>query len=370
MLIPSLQLRAEALGAKGWMIGAILSSMFLVQLIASPLWGALSDRVGRKPIVLACTALSAASMLIYANADSLALLLATRLLSGLGAANIATVQAAIADASGKEARTAEMGRIGAALSAGLIAGPAIGGIVAGIGSVALVGYVAAAFSTVGLISFAALFPGVRPVRDERTEEHGNVLRLLRARPLLLVLFAIATVGWFVLACLEGTFGRLIERTLNQGALLFGIIFAYESLLGVAVQGFLIAPARRMMNGEAGLLTLSLALQGFGLAGMPFAHSITLLFVFSTFYAVGNACLNPSINGWASRITPDKHQGAVFGLLQAARSGGFLVGPTLGGALFDRSPSYPYLLAGSVSVVAAAAVGVLLSRNAEAGEPAL
>ena len=90
MLIPSVQLRAESLGARGWLIGAVLASMFVVQTIASPLWGGLSDRVGRKPVVLACTALSAVSMLVYAHAASIWIVLAARVLAGLGAANVST----------------------------------------------------------------------------------------------------------------------------------------------------------------------------------------------------------------------------------------------------------------------------------------
>ena len=365
MLIPSVQLRAESLGARGWLIGALLSSMFVVQTIASPLWGGLSDRVGRKPVVLACTALSAISMLVYAQAASVWIILATRVLAGLGAANVSTAQAALADASSPERRTALMGQAGAAVSAGLILGPALGGFLSARGGAALVGHVAAACSLVGLVAFAVLFPAVAPrLKEKKDEEKGSAFPLLARNRLLLALFAVATVGWFALACLEGTFGRLMERNFGRGAEIFGAVFAYESLLAVGVQGLLVGPAQRCL-GERRLLIVAFVLQGAGLAAMPFVGSVPVLFAASTVYALGNSLVNPCVNGWCSRITPERQQGAMFGLLQSARSLGFMVGPSLGGAMFDLRPSAPYVLAGGVSIVAAGILGALVGRGGEA-----
>ncbi len=351
MLIPSVQFRAEALGAKGWLIGAILSSMFVVQAFASPLWGGLSDRVGRKPVVIACTALSAVSMLVYAGSGSVWTILAARVLAGFGAANVSTAQAALADVSSPERRTALMGQVGAAVSTGLILGPALGGFLAARGGASLVGLVACACSTLGLVAFALFFPKAAPRVEEKGERRKEGVAILLQNRTLLALFGVAVVGWFALACLEGTFGRLIERTVGGGASLFGAIFAYESLLAVGVQGFVVAPAQRRL-GERRLLLVAFGLQGAGLAAMPFVHSIPPLFLASTVYALGNSLVNPAVNGWCSRVTPERQQGAMFGLLQSARSLGFMVGPSLGGALFDVRPSAPYLVAGGVSAFAA------------------
>lgn len=359
MLIPSVQLRAEALGARGWLIGAILASMFVVQTVASPLWGGLSDRVGRKPVVLACTALSAASMLVYAQALSVWVILAARVLAGFGAANVSTAQAALADVSSPERRTALMGGVGAAVSTGLIVGPALGGFLDAHGGASLVGYVAAACSFAGLLAFGFLFPSAPPARadEEKGEERGSALPLLLRNRLLLGLFAVASVGWFALACLEGTFGRLAQRNFGHGSEIFGAIFAYESLLAVGVQGFVVGLAQRRL-GERRLLVVAFLLQGAGLAAFPFIGSVAVLFVASTVYSLGNSLVNPSVNGWCSRVTPKRQQGAMFGLLQSARSLGFVVGPSLGGTLFDIRPFAPYVLAGGVSLAAAGIVAAL------------
>ena len=366
MLIPSVQLRAESLGARGWLIGAILASMFVVQTIASPLWGGLSDRVGRKPVVLACTALSAVSMLVYAHAASVWIVLAARVLAGLGAANVSTAQAALADASSPERRTALMGQAGAAVSTGLIVGPALGGFLDARAGAPLVGHVAAGCSVAGLLAFGVLFPSAPPVKrtEEKDEERGSAVPLLLRNRLLLGLFAVATVGWFALACLEGTFGRLAERNFGRGAEIFGAVFAYESLLALGVQGFVVGPAQRRL-GERRLLVVAFLLQGAGLAAFPFVGSVPMLFVASTVYSLGNSLVNPSVNGWCSRITPERQQGAMFGLLQSARSLGFVVGPSLGGAMFDLRPFAPYVLAGGVSLVAAGIVLGLLDRDGTA-----
>ncbi len=356
MLIPDIQLRAERLGARGWTIGAVLSAMFVVQAIASPFWGALSDRVGRKPVVLACTGFSALSMLVYTQADSVGVMLATRILSGLGAANVSIAQAALADASPPARRTALMGQVGAAVSAGLIVGPALGGLLSARGGAPLLGAVAATFSGLGLLAVALFVPASTP-KARSKEETAERFSLLSAKQTLRVLFGVAVVGWFALACLEGTFGRLIERNLGGGVFAFGAIFGYESLLSVGVQSLLVARLQARL-GDRRLLLVAFALQGLGLAAMPFARSFGPLLVAATVFAIGNALVNPSINGWCSRETPESRQGALFGLLQSARSLGFMVGPTLGGALFDARPWAPYLLAGGASLAAVVIVATM------------
>jgi MFS family permease len=120
-------------------------------------------------------------------------------------------------------------------------------------------------------------------------------------------------------------------------------------------------------GDRRMLLLAFVFQGAGLAAMPFARSLFVLLGGATIYALGNGLLGPAINGWCSRVTPERRQGAMFGLLQSARSLGFMVGPALGGALFDFSPTAPYLLAGAVSALAAAFVAIATRRSDESVE---
>lgn len=352
MLIPGIQLRLDRMGAPGWSIGAVLGSMFMVQLLVSPLWGRLSDRTGRKPVIIVCTLISASSMLLYAFADSPGLVLLSRILAGLGAANIAVTQAYISDLNATGTKLARMGRIGAAISAGLIAGPALGGFLSRFGDFHLIGLTATAFSTLGAIAVAIILPKLTPTKSQQKPK-GN-FDLIRSIPGLARVFAVIAIGWFALATLEGTFGRLIKATLGLGEFEFGLIFAYESLLAVLVQSLFVERIEKRFNTTPSL-KVSYCLMGIGLALFPFAPGLWALFVASTLYAVGSAVANPMANALCSQLTPEEKQGELFGLIQSARSFGFIVGPILGGKFFDLNHAAPYILSMLVCLVAAIVV---------------
>lgn len=362
MLIPDIQIRAEKLGAPGWMIGFILSSTFLVQLIVSPRWGKASDHLGRKPVLLLCTGFSAAGMLMYGFAVGIPMLLLSRVLSGLGGANVAVAQAVVADGTSAEKRTAAMGRIGAVITTGLIGGPILGGFVGHTLGSHWVGWIAGSCSLFGGVLLFLLVPKVEPKSGgEKTKTPFLDLRLLKSLPQVRALVIISAIAWFSLATLEGTFGRLIERTLNFNQSHFGIIFGFESTIGFLVQAYLIGWAAKRIN-DKNLLRGAYLLQGLGLALTPFAYLfpipaawLAVMLCFSLLYAVGAGLANPTINSLCSKLTPEDRQGELFGLLQGARSLGFILGPVLGGALFDWWFAAPYLLAGCVCILASAMV---------------
>jgi MFS family permease len=385
MLLPDVQYRAEGLGMAGWAIGATLAVTFVIQLVVSPLWGRASDRVGRKPVLLACAALSAAGLLTYGFATLPAIIVASRALSGFGGANVSIAQAYMADLSSPESRTSAMGRLGAAVSAGLIAGSA--SLALPFMHVVNVGLVAGSLSAVGAGGLLFL-PGRRNSEDTGSAHssdtdtgfgHGtgiNVVsvdgpdtvsahrtrlkvfdfNLLRTLPALRSLVVVAVVAWFSLAMLEGTFGRLIERTLGFHRQEFGEVFALEAVVGVLAQGVILA---WLVNRTAAGMRLrsSYVMQGTGLALMPFVPGLGSLFGVSALYAMGSGLANGTVNGLCSLVTPDDRQGELFGLLQGARSVGFAIGPMLGGLLFDVNHQAPYLLAGGTCLAAAVLVRV-------------
>jgi len=363
MIIADIQLRAESMVPHGWpiglIVGCLLASTFITQLVVSPRWGSYSDLKGRKAVVVGCTLISAAAMLAYGLAGSIWILLLSRILSGLGAANVAVAQALISDMYEPEQRTAALGRIGAALSAGLVVGPSVGGFLAASGGNFLVGMVAGTASLIGAIWMLLALPNPPPNEPtERKKIVGLNLGLFRDLPKLKPLVVIAVVAWLSLATLEGTFARLISHLFRYNQRQFGVIFGYESILGVAVQGLLLAWIIRKIR-ATNLLRGAYLTQGLGLALNPFAGLLmpavapfVLLVFASTLYAVGSSISNPTVNSLCSQLAPDSRQGELFGLLQGARSFGFVVGPLVGGVLFDWHPAAPYLLAGAVCVAAA------------------
>ncbi|HRJ28041.1 MAG TPA: MFS transporter [Fimbriimonadaceae bacterium] len=370
MIIPNIQFRAEALGATGPVIGALLASTFVIQFVVSPHWGALSDRIGRKPILLICTLFSAGAMLMYGAASSLIGLLLSRVLAGLGGANVAIAQAYLADATTDEGRIAAMGRVSAAISLGLILGPSISGTLGM--SAATIGLVAGGASMMGALVLFLFLPRVPPVeKQDRLKRPVFDVRLLRDYPRLVPLILVLVVAWVSLATLEGTFGRLIKATLGMGDKEFGWILSYESIFSVVVQALLITWVSRRIR-ERSLLGLAYVAQGIGLVMTPFAPSLAVLFVASTLYALGTGFANPTIYSLCSKIVPMSRQGELFGVMQSARSFGFVVGPVVGGTLFDWKPAAPYLLAGGACLLASVLVLVLKVAplpETESGSPA-
>jgi len=366
MIIAEFQLFAEKLVPKGWpvgvVVGTILASTFIVQVWASPRWGSWSDRVNRRYAFVTVNAISGSSMILYALSQNLPMLLASRLLSGIGAANVAIAQAYVTGLHSGAARTAALGRLSAAINAGLILGPGLGGYISHQFGHGTVGYVAGGFSLLGTLLAALILPDSppKPAEDSAPRRIGNIA-ILREFPDLRPLVLVATVAWLSLATLEGTFLRLIHRLFNYDSREFGLIFSYESLLGFVIAGFLL-PIFVKRLGERNLLRMAYLTQGLGLVLNPFAGvfglpPIVVLFAASTVYSLGSSCANPTINGLASQMLPEARHGELFGLMQSTRSFGFVVGPIVGGAVFDLSPTAPYLFAGFVCVVAAILVRV-------------
>ncbi len=368
MAIPDVQLRAQeyiranpAIQAfpykvEGIIIGLLLTSYFMIQLIASPRWGKLSDRIGRKPVFLVCTALSSLSMVIYAFVPSLIGILIARILGGLAAANVVVGQAYLADLTDERERGAAMGRSSSALLLGLVAGPAIGGHLAATGGSYLLGTVAATMSALACVAILIWIPWQKPTEERApgVKNFGFDLSLLRDIPALRRILVIAVSGWFVLACLEGTFGRLIQHTLGYGQREFGWLFSYESLFAAGIgliYGFL---SNRISVGW--MLRIGFISVAVGVALTPVAPNLLGLALASSFWAFGLGLANPTINTYCSAITPEDRQGEVFGLIQSSRSIGFIVGPILGGVLFDLLPALPYYFAAAVAFVAALFVG--------------
>lgn len=379
MLIADIQLRVESLTPANWpkglVIGALLASMFVVQILVSPAWGRLSDRIGRKPVIVGCTLLSALAMLIYGFAGSLWFILISRICSGLGAANVAVAQAFVSDRYDGDARTTALGRMSAATTAGLVVGPPIGGFLAtahvataALPAQFLVGIVSATASVCGALFVAFALPNLPPTESRSPGSRGPIdLTLLREFPKIRPLVVIAMVAWFSLATLEGTFARLLKHMFGYGQREFGILFGYESLLAVLIPSLALGWFVSRIRSRP-LLRMAYVLQGVGLALNPFAALIfsipfVTLVLASTLYATGSGIANPTVNGMCSRHVPRERQGELFGIMQGTRSFGFVVGPLLGGVLFDWHPGVPYVLAGLVCILAASFVPKLPEEDA-------
>lgn len=353
MIVVDLQFRAKELGASPTTIGVLLATTFIVQAICSTFWGRLSDRRGRKPVILLCTIMSALAMLIYGFAESLPLLFASRIISGFGFANVAIAQAMFANASEESLRLKAMGQISATISTGLILGAPMGGFLSKFGGSQAVGFTACVCSALGAAAVWFFLPNVpappAPFSDAPKKRFN--LGLLQEFPGLWTLVLAVIFAWFCLSLLEGTFGQMIQARLGYGPEEFGVIFGFESLLSILVQTF----AMTWLSGrisERYLLPLSFLAQGIGIALFPIAGGMATLFLASAIYAPGSAVSQPTLNSLCSKLIPGERHGELFALLQSARSVGFVVGPIFGGMLLKEHVQLPYFAAAFGCLVAA------------------
>lgn len=361
MVVIDIQTRADGMGAAGWQIGAILASYFAVQFVMNPFWGRLSDVMGRKPAFVTCTLLSAFSLFIYAFAPSLLWLFVSRIVAGLGAANVAIAQASVVDSSDGESRTVALGKLSAAQTTGIICGPVLGGFIGSYMGSEWVGILGGSASLLGAIA-VALFAKLAKADELKKKVKFGFRALTRSAPHLLHLILLASIAWFSLSMLEGTFARLLEDVYHlDGKRDFGILCSWEAVIAVIVQAFLLAPITKRFR-DRPLLMASYLLQGIGLALTPFVPGFFFLFVVGGLFSFGQSIANPTVNSLISQSVPDEHQGSIFGVVQSGRAVGFAFGPLIGGALFDIHESIPYVIAGFVSLIASVLVHWAVPRT--------
>jgi MFS transporter, DHA1 family, tetracycline resistance protein len=342
IIIPLLPFYAEHFHASPDVVASLMASYSFTQFFSSPIWGRLSDRYGRKPILLSSLAGIALAYLWIGFAQELWQLFAARALAGAMAGNIAAAQAYIADVTPPEKRAQGMGLIGAAFGLGFILGPAAGGLLAG-PNPAHPHVLAPALASTGL-SLAALLFAMFFLRESLAPEQrasrraearpGRILLLATAwrRPSLrlsVLLFFLAT---FVFAGMESTFALWSERLFHWGAEQNGYVFAYTGIVAAFVQGVLIRPLVPRL-GEGRLVLLGALALCVGLALIPVVSSLAPLLVAMGLLALGAGLVNPSLSSLISLAAGKETQGSVLGLSQSAASLARILGPVWAGLVF-------------------------------------
>jgi len=358
IILPVLPLYAKSLGASELEIGAIAASFSLMTLLWSPLLGRWSDRIGRRPVLIAGILINAIGYAVFAHASTLALLIVSRMLNGIGASNISVAQAYIADTTTDSDRARSLGLIGAAFGLGFIIGPVLGGFLKAHGGIVAVGYVPAALSLLNaLIAFARLREPVRHHADHGQRRsllqslHAAVGHPVRGR---LVLFSFAY--WFAFVMMQITFVLFANERFGWREDAIGGLFAFIGIIGAAIQGGAIGPLVRRF-GEKTLLALGSSAFAVGMLLLPLAPSAAVLVVIIGVMAVGSALVNPTMNALLSRSADAASQGSVLGLSQSAASLARITGPIIGMSLYGLRHEAPYVAAGIIGI--ACLVGLVL-----------
>lgn len=354
IVIPLLPLVAEQHTASPWQLGVLMAAFSAMQLVFSPLLGRLSDRVGRRPVLLISQVGSVAGYALFAFAGSFEALLVSRVVAGIAGGNIATAQAVIADLTPPEGRARGMGLIGAAFGLGFIAGPALAAALLPLGSAAP-GLGAAACSLLALVMTAALLPESLPAerRGQGARRWALPLAQARERRELWPLLGIGFVLVLGFAAFEVTFAQFLHGRVELPTRTVSLLFVYLGVLAAAVQVGIVGRLSGRVP-ERRLLVVGLGLASVGLAAMAPQHSLLPVVVLLPVVALGLGLVTPSLSSLVSRRAAADAQGEALGAYQGVASLARVVGP-LAGEL-----SFGMLGAGAPAAIAAAlmALGAL------------
>lgn len=366
IVIPFLPMYVERLGVGAFAIGLILSSYSLMQFLVAPVLGRISDRVGRRPIIMLGLLGSSLSYFIYGFAYSLPILLISRAIHGACAATVSTAQAYVADTTTERERAHGMGMIGAAFGLGFVLGPALGGLL-GRSGLRVPVFFAGALTFANLIFAAFALPeSHRPTGAVRLQWNllAEPLRLPRQlfRHQLARMFLIGFLATFAMVLFEATFALMAPRVYGFTAAGIGGMLAYAGLLQAITQGYLL---RKIVGkvGESRLIRIGLLLFALGMAPLATCGSHLLLFGLLAALAIGYGLANPSLLSLISRLGGSEPQGELLGLNQSALAMARIIGPLIAGLLYDvGGPSVVYMSGGAVAVA-----GLFLARTISGNE---
>jgi multidrug resistance protein len=341
-------------------VGLLITVYSVAQFFLAPLWGRISDRVGRRPILILGLLGSAASYVIFAYASTLAILFLSRIMAGIGGATVPVAQAYIADITPPERRAGNLGLIGAAFGLGFIFGPALGGLLAPI-STAAPGLAAAALCFGNGVLAFFLLP--ESLSEEEREEQAmsrapakmKDFRVALTNPRTARILLLSFLFTVAFAAMQPTFPLFGARRFGLDERQMGYLFAFLGLVSATMQGGLVRRLVPMM-GEIRLIRLSGLPFIAGLLTIAYAPSVPVLLVGLALLAVGFGGTLPSIVSLLSRVAPAQLQGSVLGIGQSVGSLARIIGPFLAGVVYDlRGIAWPYIggawIAGAAFLVA-------------------
>ena len=345
VVMPIIPFYMENLGAGGTELGLLVASYAVMRLIFGPGCGSLSDRVGRKPIMMIGVLGYGITMIGFGLATKLWMMFAARSLSGiLSSATSPTTMAYIGDSTSERDRSAGMGVLGAAAGIGTIFGPALGGLLADF-SLSTPFFFAAGMSLLSIILIAIFLP--ESLSKENSTDRGAQSTALDLKawwralssplgPLLIEAFIVMAGLTFFF----GIFGLYALERFNYGTREVGVVFTVLGLMMAIGQGVLVGPLSRRF-GDVSVMKLGFLLSAIGLITMMLADRFWLLLVTTAFFSLANALVTPAVSALTSKRT-QMNQGVTMGLSNAFNSLGRIFGPPLGGVVFDIDWRFPFI----------------------------
>jgi DHA1 family tetracycline resistance protein-like MFS transporter len=350
MIIPILPLYAKSFQAAEWQIGLLLGCYSFMQFLASPVLGYISDRIGRKPVLLVSLIGSAIGYAVMASAASLTMLFIARIIAGICGASVGTAAAYIADITPPENRSRRMGLIGAAFGVGFVLGPAIGGILSQFWTKGPFWFGAGlAFLNAIAVLLILPEPEKHVKRSEAAIPTGTDVVDQTGRggiPILVVTYFVAIAGFAIVTMI---YPQVLDRRFSLTPAEISLVFVFLGLVGAFIQGGAIGRMARRF-GDYKLAAVGLLLMAISMIIMPFARNMPLFLLFTFGLAVGNSLAQPTLMAMASRLAASTAQGRVIGTVQSAGSLGRVVGPSAGGFMLGWDRPRPDLAYGNTPFV--------------------
>ena len=379
IVLPVLPLYARRYHASPAVAGALVASFSLAQLVVSPLWGRVSDRVGRKPVLIVSLTGTAIGSLLTGLAGGLPLLFVGRLVDGASGASVSVAQASVADLAEPSQRARLFGLLGAAFGLGFVLGPAIGGALAPI-SPRLPFFAAGAVAGVnalvavrrlpetrgGNVTVAPVTagPGPRPPTSLAPDVAGPPRRSSAWRaPGVAQFISVSFLSLVAFSAFEGTFSLFGDRRLGLHESSTYVVFAIIGVLIAVDQVALVHPAVTRW-GERGALQLGLVLNGTGLALLPAVHHRWALAPSLVLLCAGQGLVTPTLSSAVAGQVDARDRGQVLGVAQSAGGLARVIGPALGGVAFGRLGVWTPYTGGAVLVAVAAVVLASAPRPVE------
>lgn len=351
IIIPLLPFFAEHYQASPFQVGLLMAVYSLTQFVAAPFWGRLSDRIGRRPVLLFSLAGAILAYLWLGVAEELWALFAARAVGGFMAGNISAAFAYVADITTRETRAKGMGMIGAAFALGFTIGPAIGGILAG-SDPHNADFQSPAFAAAGLSAFALIL-GIFTLKESLSDEirkriaekpkeiQSKQFQIALKKPNIRLLLLLSFLAVFAFAGIEATFALWSRRQYGWGPEQNGYLFALIGFSGALLQGGLIGRMSKRF-GEANLIVQGSIALTLGIGLIPFATELWMLIIVMLIAVYGFSVISPSLNSLISLETNEEDQGGMMGVARSATTLARVGGPAWAGTLFSvLGMNWPY-----------------------------
>jgi DHA1 family tetracycline resistance protein-like MFS transporter len=349
IILPLLPYYVESFGAGPVMIGLIAAFYSLFQLLSAPILGELSDRFGRRPILLFSMGGTALSFAVMGLAKSLPILFLARIIDGASGGNLSTAQAYIADITTKENRTKGMGIMMAGISLGIILGPVVGGLLSQFGY-SVPAYVACVVALIATVMTFFFLPESNILKSKPdVKKRGKIFSFRDFRdalthPNIGLFLTISFMMMFAFSLMQGTFALFTKHSLHLSIQTNGYLFAYLGLVGIVIQMFFLKKILKHIS-ENIIIVWAIVLLAVSMALIAFSQNLSNLFVAVTILAFANSISGPVLAGLISKKTSENEQGNIAGVNQSVGSVARLTGPIIGTTVYGiMGMKAPYVMA--------------------------